>query len=171
MTTPEDPLRSRLLALLGPSHPHDEGRECGTCAAYNLLVAAPPVAGAEVPDHNHPYDSLCLVSECPLGAWRAALRSAAPALEQKPGRWAFLDTETGDWIEVKRGVLGACGAYSCRISLPPLRSAAPALDVERLRDAIYAVSVRHDWANTTDTEDRTEEIAREYATLEGASGE
>lgn len=43
------------------------------------------------------------------------------------------------------------------------RLAAEELDVERLRAAIYAVSVRHDWANTTDTEDRTEEIAREYA--------
>jgi hypothetical protein len=40
---------------------------------------------------------------------------------------------------------------------------AEALDVERLRRAIYAVSVRHDWANTNDTEDRTEEIAAEYA--------
>jgi hypothetical protein len=39
------------------------------------------------------------------------------------------------------------------------------LDVERLRQAIYTVSVRHDWANTTDTEDRTEEIAAEYARL------
>lgn len=39
------------------------------------------------------------------------------------------------------------------------------LDVERLRQAIYTVSVRHDWANTNDTEDRTEEIAEEYARL------
>lgn len=40
---------------------------------------------------------------------------------------------------------------------PPCR-----LDVEWLRAAIYEVSVRHDWANTLDTEDRTEEIAAEY---------
>lgn len=38
-----------------------------------------------------------------------------------------------------------------------------AIEVERLREAIYAISVRHDWANTVDTEDRTEEIAAEYA--------
>ena len=25
--------------------------------------------------------------------------------EAKPGRWAFLDSETGDWIEVKPGVV------------------------------------------------------------------
>lgn len=31
-------VHERLLALLGPSHPHDEGRDCGTCAAYNLLA-------------------------------------------------------------------------------------------------------------------------------------
>lgn len=31
-----------------------------------------------------------------------------------------------------------------------------------LREAIYTVSVRHDWATTVDTEDRTEEIATEY---------
>ena len=29
----------------------------------------------------------------------------APLAEQKPGRWAFLDTETGDWIEVQPGVV------------------------------------------------------------------
>jgi hypothetical protein len=39
----------------------------------------------------------------------------------------------------------------------------PRIDVDALRHAIYAVSLRHDWANTTDTEDRTEEIAAEYA--------
>jgi hypothetical protein len=26
-------------------------------------------------------------------------------LERKPGQWAFLDTETGDWFEVKPGVV------------------------------------------------------------------
>lgn len=36
------------------------------------------------------------------------------------------------------------------------------LIVDALRDAILIVSARHDWANTTDTEDRTEEIAAEY---------
>jgi hypothetical protein len=41
--------------------------------------------------------------------------------------------------------------------------ATPRIDVDALRHAIYAVSLRHDWANTTDTEDRTEEIAAEYA--------
>jgi len=39
------------------------------------------------------------------------------------------------------------------------------LDVERLREAIYAISVRHEWANYVDSEDRTEEIAAEYAAL------
>jgi hypothetical protein len=39
------------------------------------------------------------------------------------------------------------------------------LDVERLRQAIYAISVRYDWEHTTDREDRTEEIAAEYAAL------
>ena len=33
---------------------------------------------------------------------RAAL---ALTLDVAPGRWAFLDTETGDWIEVKPGVV------------------------------------------------------------------
>jgi hypothetical protein len=54
MTTPAgseergEGLRTRLLELLGPSHPHDEGRDCGTCAAYNLLAATPaPDSGAE----------------------------------------------------------------------------------------------------------------------------
>jgi hypothetical protein len=45
------------------------------------------------------------------------------------------------------------------------------LDVERLRQAIYTVSIRHDWANTNDTEDRTEEIAEEYARLGDSEGE
>ncbi len=44
-------------------------------------------------------------------------------------------------------------------------SAREGLDVKRLRSAIYVVSVRHDWANTVDTDDRTEEIAREYRLL------
>jgi hypothetical protein len=44
------------------------------------------------------------------------------------------------------------------------------LDVGALRQAIYTVSVRHDWANTTDTEDRTEEIAAEYAGLVESRG-
>ncbi len=39
------------------------------------------------------------------------------------------------------------------------------LDVERLRKAIYTVSVRHDWERVTDREDRTEEIAAAYAAL------
>jgi hypothetical protein len=39
------------------------------------------------------------------------------------------------------------------------------LDVERLRQAIYAISVRYDWEHTTDREDRTEEIVAEYAAL------
>lgn len=49
---------------------------------------------------------------------------------------------------------------------------ADSLDVETLGAAIYEVSVRHDWANTLDTEDRTEEIAAEYARLrdQGAEG-
>ena len=46
-----------------------------------------------------------------------------------------------------------------------IEAEAAALDVERLRDAIYAISVRHDWEHTTDREDRTEEIAAEYARL------
>lgn len=29
------------------------------------------------------------------------------ALEPKPGRWAFLDPETGDWIEVRDGTVWA----------------------------------------------------------------
>ena len=37
------------------------------------------------------------------------------------------------------------------------------LDVERLRRAIYVVSVRHDWENRVDREDRTQEIADAYA--------
>jgi hypothetical protein len=40
-----------------------------------------------------------------------------------------------------------------------------ALDVERLRTAIYDTSIVHDWANTTDTVDRTDEIADRYARL------
>jgi hypothetical protein len=47
----------------------------------------------------------------------------------------------------------------------PQPTNATELDVERLRKAIYTVSVRHDWANTIDTEDRTGEIAAEYARL------
>ena len=31
------------------------------------------------------------------------------ALRATPGRWAFLDTETGDWIEVKPGVVFLAG--------------------------------------------------------------
>lgn len=37
------------------------------------------------------------------------------------------------------------------------------LSVDKLRRAIGIVSVRHDWEHTTDREDRTEEIAVEYA--------
>jgi hypothetical protein len=48
-----------------------------------------------------------------------------------------------------------------------IEAEAAALDVERLARAIYAISIRHDWANTTDREDRTEEIAAEYARLAG----
>jgi hypothetical protein len=40
---------AKLLALLGPSHPHDEGRECGACKAYNLLAAR---AYATEPDRD-----------------------------------------------------------------------------------------------------------------------
>ena len=50
---------------------------------------------------------------------------------------------------------------------PGSAATASPLDVDRLRWAIYNVSLRHDWANTVDTEDRTEEIAAEYAALLG----
>lgn len=40
-----------------------------------------------------------------------------------------------------------------------------AVNVDLLAAAIYEVSVRHNWATTTDTEDRTEEIAAEYELL------
>jgi len=50
--------------------------------------------------------------------------------------------------------------YRAYVSM--IEAEAGTIDVERLRDAIYAVSVRHDWANTTDVEDRTEEIAALY---------
>lgn len=42
-------------------------------------------------------------------------------------------------------------------------------DRARLREAILIVSVRHDWANTEDTEDRTEEIATAYDALFGVT--
>ena len=41
----------------------------------------------------------------------------------------------------------------------------PAIDRERLAEAIYAVSIAHNWANTTDTLDRTDEIADGYEAL------
>lgn len=40
-----------------------------------------------------------------------------------------------------------------------------ALDVDVLRAALYEVSVRHDWEHVEDREDRTQEIADEYARL------
>jgi len=38
-----------------------------------------------------------------------------------------------------------------------------ALDVDALRRALYTVSQRHDWEHVEDREDRTQEIADEYA--------
>ena len=58
--------------------------------------------------HHH---KACPVTGCTYSPddWndRVAATPDAPAdgLERKPGRWAFLDEETGDWIEVKAGVV------------------------------------------------------------------
>lgn len=125
-TTPEDPLRAKLLALLGPSHPHDEGRDCGTCAAYNLLVAAPPVAGAE---------------------WKDAIRE----------RLAREDWRTADGLSVIVPI-GAAEAA--------LRSTAPALDVERLSEAVQRAMT--DTGRSVDYSPLAAAIASEYAALEGA---
>jgi hypothetical protein len=46
--------------------------------------------------------------------------------------------------------------YAC--SCPP---PAPLVPRDALRDAIYAVSVAHDWANSVDRVDRTDEIVSE----------
>jgi hypothetical protein len=54
-----------------------------------------------------------------------------------------------------------------REAILAIEAEAAALDVERLARAIYAISIRHDWEHTTDRDDRTEEIAAEYARLAG----
>ena len=167
MTTPEDPLPGR------PCEPH---RKLGFiysvigCPRCYPALAAPPVAGplpepdfdgfhtpvanrtappvevGEATDHNHPFDSLCLVSECPLGAWRAALRSAAPPVagaewsDAIRERLARVDWRTADGLSVIVPIWAAEAA---------LRSTAPALD-EPCPNCGFMP---------------------EYAALEGASGE
>lgn len=49
------------------------------------------------------------------------------------------------------------------VDVSPFEGDVAPLDVDRLRQAIYVVGLRHRWAETTDNEDRTEEIAAEYA--------
>lgn len=91
----------------------------------------------------------------------AALRALAAALaaEPTPDRVCIHGVDHGE----------ECPECGFGFVTEPALAAKPTpqagLDVERLRDAIYAVSVRHDWEHTTDREDRTEEIAAEYAAL------
>jgi hypothetical protein len=91
--------------------------------------------------------------------WRAAF--ARPGEEVSTRRLDWGNEWYGSPNDLAAAILAALPEGWCgHEATPP-----DALDVERLRRAIYTVSVRHDWANTVDTEDRTEEIAREYAAL------
>ena len=108
---------------------------------------------------------------CTCGLWdqlerlRALAQPAAPA-EGKPDLRERLYAAFDDEDFMARH-LNARSLTDAVLAIAALaQPAAPAEpDVERLREAIYTVSVRHDWANMTDTEDRTEEIAREYVAL------
>ena len=75
--------------------------------------------------------------------------------------------DIADWLEAEADHPRPDPVPAMRLCARQARAAlaaqpAPTLDRERLARAIYAVSVRHDWAHTTDTEDRTDEIADAY---------
>lgn len=80
-------LRDELMGLLGRSHPHDEERECGTCAAYNLLASS----GEAAPTTPDDYTVARYLREeageaAPVDGLRAALDEAATLIETGENR-------------------------------------------------------------------------------------
>jgi len=79
------------------------------------------------PRHNHPLDSLCLINECPRGAWRAAVASRdaelAAAVKGKMHTWS---TNGGRMYHVRPrppltsgGTPGERRVTDCRGNLDP----------------------------------------------------
>jgi hypothetical protein len=94
-----------LLALLGPSHPHDEGRDCGTCKAYNLLIRLRDEATSEYHEHvagdrhEHPYNGPH--SHGGVSALRDEATSERPSIQDAGGEgysagMAYRDVATSE---------------------------------------------------------------------------
>lgn len=96
----------RVCDLFAPSDPLV--RDVEDAIAAISTTPAPSACG----DPEHPLGAYCTVTTGLHTCYppEAAISTPPPSLDvcpgkPAPGRWAFLDTETGDWIEVKAGTV------------------------------------------------------------------